>query len=64
MQGLLTRVIFLRSNIEESLRELHHLRRADNESDYLHNAAEITAGFLHAARFTLSNECTLKTEPL
>lgn len=53
MQGLLTRVIFLRSNIEESLRELHHLRRAAaNESDYLHNAAEITAGFLHAVRFT------------
>ena len=65
LQGVLTRVIFLRSNVEEALQELHHLGRATlNESEYLHNAAEAVARFLHAARSTLSGECPLKTGPV
>jgi hypothetical protein len=62
MQGLLTRVIFLRSNVEEALRELQHLGRATlNEDEYLQNGAEVVAGFLHSARSALSVECPVKT---
>jgi two-component system LytT family sensor kinase len=62
MQGLVTRVIFLRSNIEGPLQELRHLARATgNETEYLHNAADVVARFLHSARSSLSWECPLKT---
>ena len=65
LQGLLTRVIFLRSNVEEPLRELHHLgRAARDEHEYLQNAAEVVAQFLHAAHFKLSESCPLKTGPV
>ena len=65
MQGLLTRLVFLRSNVEGPLQELQHLGRATrNEIEYLRNAAEVVARFLHAARFTLSVECPLKTGPV
>jgi two-component system LytT family sensor kinase len=64
MQGLLTRVIFLRSNIEGPLQELRHLARATcNETEYLHNAMEVVALFLHAAPSHLSGKCPLKTGP-
>ena len=57
MQRLLTRVIFLRANLEEPLRELRHLgRAATDEAGYMQDAAETIARFLHAARFELAGE--------
>ena len=65
LQGFLTRVIFLRSNVDEPLQELHHLgRAARNENDYLQDAGEVVAHFLHAAPFKLNDTCPLKTRPL
>lgn len=67
MQRWLTRAIFLRSNVEEPLQELQQLGRATlNETEYLHNAAEVVAQFLHSGRFALTGECPAKTgsEPL
>jgi len=61
MQQLLTRVIFLRSNVEEPMRELHQLGgRVTDETEYLSNAIEIIARFLHAARFWLAEEPSLQ----
>lgn len=61
LQALLTRAIFLRSNVEEPLRELHQLGRAtQTEEEYLQNAMEVIARFLHTATFTLSDGCPLK----
>jgi two-component system, LytTR family, sensor kinase len=58
MQGLLTRVIFLRSNVDDALRELQQLgRAAGSEVEYLNQAAETVAHFLHAAHFTLTDKC-------
>ena len=57
MQGLLTRVIFLRSNVDEALRELQQLgRAAGSEVQYLNHSAETVAHFLHAARFALTEQ--------
>ena len=57
IQRLLTRVIFLRANPEEPLRELRHLgRTAADEAEYMQNAAETIARFLHAANFELAGE--------
>src|SRR5580704_10860482 len=58
MQGLLTRVIFLRSNVDDALRELQQLgRAAGSEVEYLNQAAETVAHFLHAAQFALIQKC-------
>lgn len=57
MQGWLTRVIFLRSNVEDVLRELQQLgRAAANETEYRNQAAESIARFLHASRVELVKE--------
>ena len=57
-QALLTRVIFLRSNVDDALRELRQLgRAAQNEGEYLDHAAEVVGRFLHAVRFDLAKEC-------
>ena len=57
MQSFLTRAIFLRSNIDGAFAELQHLARATNtEAEYLRNAAEVIARFLHTSRFKLSGE--------
>jgi two-component system, LytTR family, sensor kinase len=54
MQRWVTRVIFLRSNVEEPLRELRDLgRTASKEAEYLNHAAEMIARFFGAARFSL-----------
>ena len=54
LQSFLTRVIFLRADVDEALRELQQLSRATNEEDdYLRQAAETIAGFLRASRFDL-----------
>jgi two-component system LytT family sensor kinase len=54
LQGWLTRVIFLRSNVEEPLRELQHPAPGESEERYLENAAAVIARFLHAPRFAVS----------
>jgi len=62
LQGWLTRVIFLRSNVEEPLRELQHLGPSTQpEDEYLENAAEVIARFLHAPRFLVTEERGAKT---
>ncbi len=54
LQALLTRVIFLRSNIEEAIAELHQCSRAAlSEPEYLSLAAEVISRFLRASRFEL-----------
>src|SRR6202034_554993 len=50
IQSFLTHVIFLRSNVDEALRELHDLARAaGSEGEYLRGSAEIMARFLRAS---------------
>jgi hypothetical protein len=57
IQSFLTRVIFLRSDVDEALRELQQLARAaGGETQYLRQAAEVIAQFLHASRFDLTDE--------
>lgn len=57
MQHLLTRIVFLRSNADEAIRELQHLgRAASSETEYLENAADLIARFTHATRYQLTNE--------
>jgi two-component system, LytTR family, sensor kinase len=64
MQRLLTRVIFLRSNVDDALRELQQLgRAAGDETEYLNQSAETVAHFLHAARFTLNEQCPSMSGP-
>lgn len=58
MQQFLTSALFLRSNIEVPLHELHELgRAAASEGEYLNSASEIIAGFLRTNRYSLSDEC-------
>jgi two-component system, LytTR family, sensor kinase len=65
MQRLLTRALFLRTNVEEPLRELHTLgHAAASEAEYLGRAAETIAEFLSAERYALSDESTAQTEAL
>ncbi|PYT21065.1 MAG: hypothetical protein DMG57_39830 [Acidobacteria bacterium] len=60
VQSLLTRVIFLRSSVEDALRELQQLARASHaETEYVRQAAETIAGFVRAARFDLTVEAPL-----
>ena len=53
-QRLVTRVLFLRSSVEEPVEQLRSLARAAaGETEYLHQAAAAVAQFLHAGRFHL-----------
>ena len=55
-QRLVTRVIFLRANVEETLAELRDWgRAASTDAEYLAGAAEAMARFLRAEKFTLSD---------
>jgi hypothetical protein len=55
IQRLLTSAIFLRSNVDEALRELQDLSlAAGGEAEYVRLAAEAIARFLHAARCDLT----------
>jgi two-component system LytT family sensor kinase len=55
IQRLVTSAIFLRSNVDEALRELQDLSLAAGvESEYLRLAAGTIARFLHAPRFDLT----------
>jgi two-component system LytT family sensor kinase len=54
-QGWLTRVIFLRLNVEQAVEELQHgARSTRTEEDYLALAAEVIGRFLRARRFELA----------
>jgi hypothetical protein len=60
LQSFLTRVIFLRANVDEALRELQQLARATSgEADYLQHASESIARFLRASRFDLTEKPVL-----
>jgi hypothetical protein len=57
LQAFLTRVIFLRSNIDATLLELSQTARAArNEAEYLANAGDLIGRFLHATRFEIVEE--------
>ena len=61
IQGLLTRVIFLRSNVEDTLQELRQLGRAtDTETEYVRHAAELITSFVRAKRFDLTEEVSVE----
>jgi two-component system, LytTR family, sensor kinase len=68
IQGLLTRVIFLRSSVEDALQELQQLSRATyTDAEHVRHAAAIIAKFVRAARFDLTEEAPLEddlTRPL
>jgi len=56
VQSWLTRLIFLRSNVDDALEQLQKLvREVQDESAYLQQAAEVIAGFVRAARFELAD---------
>jgi len=55
LQNWLTRAVFLRSDVESPIRELHHLgRTAQSEEEYLKCAMKVVAQFLHASIFELT----------
>jgi|SRR5579871_4618792 len=57
VQGWLTRVIFLRSNVDDVVRELQQLARAcRTETEYLPQAADVIARFVRATRFDLTDD--------
>jgi two-component system, LytTR family, sensor kinase len=57
IQGWLTSVVFLRSNVNEALEELQRLARtSQGEQDFLSSAAQVIAGFVRAARFELPDQ--------
>jgi len=65
IQRLLTSAIFLRSNVDEALRELQDLSLAAGaEAEYLRLAAEAIARFLHAARSNLTEQNPTAGPPL
>lgn len=60
LQSFLTRVIFLRANVDEALRELQQLARATGEeADYLRHASGTIARFLRASRSELTDKPVL-----
>ncbi len=64
LQSFLTRVIFLRANVDEALRELQQLARATSgEADYLRHASQSIARFLRASRFQLTEKRPLDGPP-
>src|ERR1039457_2366134 len=65
IQRLLTSAIFLRSNVDEALRELQDLSlAAGTEAEYLRLAAEAIARFLHATRCDLTERSPTAGQPL
>jgi two-component system, LytTR family, sensor kinase len=64
-QGFLTRVIFLRANVDGTLKELQQLERAtDSETDYLRCSAGTIVRFLRTSRFKLTQESPSKKSEL
>lgn len=56
-QSFVTRVIFLRSNVDDVIKEMLQLAHAvDGEREYLRCAAEVTARFFRASHFEFSDE--------
>jgi two-component system LytT family sensor kinase len=61
VQSWLTQAIFLRSNIDDALRELLKLARAArDEREYLGQAAETIAAFLRTGRYQLASDTPVK----
>jgi two-component system LytT family sensor kinase len=62
VQGLLTRVIFLRSSVEDASQELRHLARATGaETEYVPHAADLITRFVRAKRFDLTEEAPVES---
>ena len=63
-QSLVTRVLFLRSNVEESIARLRHpavpSKSPASEQDYLAFAAQTIAGFVRAGRFKLADGASVQ----
>jgi len=65
IQHFLTTAIFLRSNVDEALRELQDLSlAAATEAEYLRPAGEAIARFLHASRYDLTEQNPAAARPL
>jgi two-component system, LytTR family, sensor kinase len=63
-QSLLTRVLFLRSNIDEVTRGLENLARtSQSEIDYLNGAAGLIARFLRTSRHELTTQRPVEDSP-
>jgi len=63
MQGLLTRSLFLRTNVEEPLAALHELgHTAGEEGIYLDGSAAIVARFLGAERYEVAGSGGFESE--
>src|ERR1700737_1127107 len=61
IQALLTRVIFLRSSVEDALQELRELARATGaEPEFVQHASELIARFVRAKRFDLTEEAPVE----
>ena len=61
IQGLLTRVIFLRTNVEDAMQELRQLGRAtDAEAEYVRHAADLIARFVRTESFELTDKAPLE----
>jgi len=57
VQGLLTRVIFLRSSVEDASQEVRHLASATRtEPEYVRDATELVARFVRAKRYDLTEK--------
>lgn len=57
VQSWLTQVIFLRSNVEEAIQELHKSAPAtSDETDYILRATEVIAAFVRTGRYELSTQ--------
>ena len=65
IQGWLTRVIFLRSSVDDALQELRQMARAaHSEAQYVCQAAELIAGFARAKRCDLTEESPVENGDL
>ena len=64
-QSLLTRVLFLRANVDEVVRALENLARTSrSEAAYLNGAAEQISRFLRTSRYELTMESPAGDPPL
>src|SRR5579872_6667602 len=65
IQAFLTRVIFLRSSVEDALQELRQLARATGgEPEFVRDSAELIARFLRAKRFDTTEESPVENGDL
>src|SRR6185369_1830597 len=65
LQHFLTRVIFLRPDVEEPVAELRQVARSfRTEDDYLQYAAQVIARSIRATRFSLTEKESLRSDQI